>query len=160
MRRGAGTGMPDREKVIEALMCCQYSSKSHCDGCPYFNGGLCETNDCTADLASDAIALLMKEQETKHPVCEKCGKEIDHINTSVFNYDGSDSDYSIPITYSKENGCVLFSLSQNWTGYELTDEEQKERIRCPYCGKFPFNDSIEIEFYEPVEVMMRTSEGR
>ena len=102
----------------------------------------------------------LKEQEAKYPVCEKCGKEIDHINTSVFNYDGSDSDYSIPITYSKENGCVSFSTNQKWTGYDLTDEEQKERINCPYCGKFPFDDSIEIEFYEPVEVMMWTSEGQ
>lgn len=112
-----------------------------------------------ANTADDAIAML-KEQEAKHPVCEKCGKEIDHINISVFNYDGSDSDYSIPITYNKENGCVSFSTSQKWTGYDLTDKEQKEGIRCPYCGKFPFDDSIEIEFYEPVEVMMWTSEGR
>ena len=102
----------------------------------------------------------LKEQEAKYPVCEKCGKKIDHINTSVFSYDGSDSDYSVPITYSKENGCVSFSTSQKWTGYDLTDGEQKERICCPYCGKFPFDDSIEIEFYEPVEVMMWTSEGR
>lgn len=107
----------------------------------------------------DALALL-KEHETKYPVCEKCGKEIDHINTSVFSYDGSDSDYSFPITYSKENGCVSFSTSQKWTGYDLTDDEQKERICCPYCGKYPFDDSIEIEFYEPVEVMMWTPESR
>ena len=57
-------GMPDREKVIKGLECCQHSSKSHCNGCPYFYDGLCSTNDCTADLASDAIALL-KEQEAK-----------------------------------------------------------------------------------------------
>lgn len=111
------------------------------------------------EYIDDAIAML-KEQDAKYPVCEKCGKEIDHINTSVFNYDGSDSDYSIPITYSKENGCVSFSTSQKWTGYDLSDEEQKERICCPYCGKFPFDDIIKIEFYEPVEVMMWTSEGR
>ena len=112
------------------------------------------------DQLKEKYDALLKEQEAKYPVCEKCGKEIDHINTSVFNYDGSDSDYSIPITYSKENGCVSFSTSQKWTGYDLTDEEQKEGIRCPYCGKFPFDDSIEIEFYEPVKVMMWTSEGR
>ena len=121
--------------------------------CPY-------NTDCSCDGVCNFVLSLLKKQEAKYPVCEKCGREIDHINTSVFNYDGSDSDYSIPITYSEENGCISFSTSQKWTGYDLTDEEQKEGIRCPYCGKFPFDDSIEIEFYEPVEVMMWTSEGR
>ena len=56
--------MIDRDKVIKGLECCQYSSKSHCDGCPYAYESLCNTNDCTADLASDAIDLL-KEHEAK-----------------------------------------------------------------------------------------------
>ena len=111
------------------------------------------------ELAEQVLAVL-KGKEAHYPVCEKCGKEIDHINTSIFNHDGSDSDYSVPITYDKESRCVTFSTSQNWAGYSLTDEEQKENIRCPYCGKFPFDSSIENEFYEPVEVMMWTSEGR
>ncbi len=145
--------MPNREKIIKAVE--EVFDLVHSDfiGTDDFNETEWEQNK------ADALTLL-KEQEAKYPVCEKCGKEIEHINTSVFNYDGSDSDYSVPITYSKENGCVSFSTSQKWTGYDLTDEEQKERIRCPYCGKFPFDDSIEIEFYEPVEVMMWTSEGR
>ena len=149
--------MIDKEKVIKALEMCE---KKDCTLCPYKDekdetySGFCEQV-----LKQDALALL-REQEADYPVCEKCGKEIDHINTSVFNYDGSDSVYSIPITYSKENGCVSFSTSQNWTGYDLTDEERKKGIRCPYCGKFPFDDSIKIEFYEPVEVLMWTSEGR
>lgn len=50
--------MTDREKVTTGLECCQYSSKSHCDECPYAYEGLCNTNDCTADLASDALELL------------------------------------------------------------------------------------------------------
>lgn len=58
--------MPDREKVIKWLECCQYSSKAHCDGCPYVYDGLCSTNACTADLASDAIALF-KKQEAVEP---------------------------------------------------------------------------------------------
>ena len=104
----------------------------------------------------------LKEQKAEYPVCEKCGKEIEHINTSVFSYDGSDSERSIQITYSKENGCVSFSTNQNWTGYDLTDEERKDRIRCPYCGKFPFDNSTKIEIYIPVsvDVMMWTSESR
>lgn len=62
--------MPDREKVDKGLACCQYSSKSHCDGCPYVYDGLCGINYCTADLTSDALAML-KEQE---PV--RAGKKI------------------------------------------------------------------------------------
>ncbi len=51
--------MNDRENVITGLECCQHSSKSYCDRCPY----LSSTNDCTADLASDAIALLKEQEE-------------------------------------------------------------------------------------------------
>ncbi len=160
--------MPDMEKVARGLECCKWSDAGRYDGyepvyencekCPYNNEEVLKS-ECCEELTRNALELL-KEHEAKYPICEKCGKEIDHINTSVFNYDGSDSDYSIPITYDKESRCVTFSTSQNWTGYSLTDEEQKENIRCPYCGKFPFDSSIENEFYEPVEVMMWTSEGR
>jgi len=55
--------MADREKVIKGLECCQYSSKSHCDGCPYVYENLCNTNDCTADLASDVLSLLKEQQK-------------------------------------------------------------------------------------------------
>ena len=103
----------------------------------------------------DALELL-KEQKAEYPVCEKCGKEIDHINTSVFSYEGLDSVRSIPITYIKENECVSFSINKNWTGYDLIEEERKDRICCPYCGKFPFNNSTKIEVHIPltVDVMM------
>ena len=56
--------MADREKVIKGLECCKYSSKSHCDGCPYCFEGLCATNNCTEDLASDALALLTEQEST------------------------------------------------------------------------------------------------
>ena len=96
----------------------------------------------------------LEKQEATYPVCKKCGMRIGRISTSVFNYDGSDSDQLIPITYDKQSECVVFSTSQNWTGYELSDEERKERIRCPFCGEYPFDESVEIECNEPVEVMM------
>ena len=112
-----------------------------------------------AQWSDDAIALL-KEQETKYPVCEKCGKKIDHIITSVFNYDGSDSGYSFPITYNEDGGCIQFSTTQKWTGYELSDTEQKDSIRCPFCREFPFDANEEIELYEPEEVVVMMWEGR
>ncbi len=61
--------MPDREQVLQGLKCSQYSSKSHCDGCPYAYDaydGLTGILDCTADLACDALELL-KEQEPVKP---------------------------------------------------------------------------------------------
>lgn len=61
--------MANIDKVIKGLECCQYSSKAHCDGCPYVYDGLCSTNTCTADLASDVLALL-EEQEAI------CGRKI------------------------------------------------------------------------------------
>lgn len=85
--------MVDREKVIKGLECCQYSSKSHCDSCPFAYEGMCGTNDCTSDLASEAIVLL-KEQEPVAPVmvphsrgiawnCGACGTEIAVIRDTV-----------------------------------------------------------------------------
>ena len=108
-----------------------------------------------SDTILEAIALL-KAQEPQYPVCERCGKTIDHINTSVFHYDGTDSEYQIPIIFDERSGCVVFETTRNWTGYELTDEERKDRIRCPHCGEYPFDSSVEIEFHEPVEVLMWT----
>lgn len=57
----------DREKVTTGLECCQ---KTHCDKCPYVYDGLCNTNDCTADLASDVLDLL-KEQDAVKPFYEE-----------------------------------------------------------------------------------------
>ena len=149
--------VPDREKVIKGLECCL--GANDCDiepeeDCPY--KGMCL---CAMALRLDVLAML-KEQEAKYPVCEKCGKKIDHIITSVFNYDGSDSEYSFPVTYDENGGCIQFSTTQNWTGYELSDTEQKDSIRCPFCHEFPFDANEEIELYEPEEVVVMMWEGR
>lgn len=102
----------------------------------------------------DEAIWVLSQLIGEKPTCERCGKKIDHINTGVFNRDGSDSDVSLPVEYDPISGCVSFTTSQNWTSYELTDEERKDDIRCPYCGKYPFDRECEIEFYEPVEVLM------
>lgn len=106
------------------------------------------------DEALDMAILALEKNEPEYPVCECCGKEIDHINTSHFNHDGTDSDVSYQIQYEPCSGCVSITTDRNWTDYELTDEERKEGIRCPYCGKYPFDKNCEIELYESVEVMM------
>lgn len=101
-----------------------------------------------------AIEALSDKAESGYPVCKCCGKAIDHINTSYFNLDGTDSEVSHQIQYKPRSGCVSFTTDRNWTDYELTDEERKEGIRCPYCGKYPFDKNCEIDLYEPVEVLM------
>lgn len=70
----------DIEKIIKGLECCQYSSKSHCDKCPYRYDYMCGTNDCTADLASDVLALLKENSDIveraiiKEPDCRICAQ--------------------------------------------------------------------------------------
>ena len=82
--------------------------------------------------------------------CEKCGKELDSVLINMFNLDGSDELYSEPIIDNGE-GVIYFETSQNWTGYELSDEERLETICCPYCKEYPFKNS-EIEAYDVVRV--------
>lgn len=68
-----------------------------------------------------------------------------------FNYDGSDSDYKYPITEYDEN-AVTVDVDNNWTGYELTEEEQKDSICCPHCKQFPFT-SEEIQVQKIVRII-------
>lgn len=119
------------------------------------------TADCICKL-EEALEMATDSQKARsrqYPICERCGKQIDHINTSVFQYDGTDSEYQMPLTFDETTGCVVFETTQNWTGYELTDEERKDGIRCPHCGEYPFDSSVEIEFHEPVEVLMWTAKN-
>lgn len=57
--------MFDRERIVKGFECCRYSLKSHCDECPYIYEGLCSINDCTADLASEAFAMLKEQKEER-----------------------------------------------------------------------------------------------
>ena len=149
--------MPDRKKVVGNLLWIKIYFASQAIGAK--EATIKEAFVESQKVIDEAIAML-KENDVKYPVCEKCGKKIDHIITSVFNYDGSDSEHSFPITYNKDGGCVQFSTTQNWTGYELTDAEQKDGIRCPFCHEFPFDANEEIELYEPEEVVVMMREGR
>lgn len=55
--------MPDREKVIRGLECCNAPNRH--EGCPY--DGAAHYNICTHHLLADAIALL-REQEPVEPI--------------------------------------------------------------------------------------------
>ena len=84
--------------------------------------------------------------------CEKCGTALTRVMVNVFDYDGSDYQQSIPIEPAEEDASI-FETTQNWTGYELSEEEMAETIQCPKCGKFPF-ESTEVQAYNIVRVVM------
>ena len=84
--------------------------------------------------------------------CKNCGAEIKEIRANVFNYDGSDSFYTFPVKQVPHN-AVEFETTIDWTGYELTDEERKDTIECPYCRKYPFDKKLEIQTYEILRVV-------
>ena len=83
--------------------------------------------------------------------CEKCGLPINYIMADVFDYEGNDAFHKFPLV---EHGqAVSFITNSNWCGYELTEEEQIECIKCPHCNEYPFN-STEVQLYDQVEVVM------
>jgi len=79
--------MVDREKVIKGLERCKLYNKVNCDKCPYdYNGRGNGKSECTAELASDVLALL-KDQEAKPVIvtnaygtrfyhCPKCNRDL------------------------------------------------------------------------------------
>lgn len=83
--------------------------------------------------------------------CENCGKEINVLCVNEFYRDGSDGFSKIPI--KEIESAVFFDIDRNWTGYELSEEEQVETIECPNCGEYPFM-SHEIHIDEIVRVIM------
>ncbi len=83
--------------------------------------------------------------------CEKCGKDINQVRINVFRYDGLDVDILENINECEED-AVVFETTQNWTGYELTEEEMIDGIRCPICGEFPFKHK-EVQVYDIVRVV-------
>lgn len=85
--------------------------------------------------------------------CEKCGTEIDKLSILMFDYDGSDYKWNTDIVgEDDETGAVWFETDCNWTGYELSEEEMMEDIKCPNCGDFPFNHK-EVQVYDIVRVV-------
>ena len=85
--------------------------------------------------------------------CEKCGTEIDKLGILMFDYDGSDYEWHTSIVGEDiETGAVWFETDCNWTGYELSEEEMMENIKCPNCGEFPFNRK-EVQVCDVVRVV-------
>ena len=89
--------------------------------------------------------------------CEKCGQEIDSMLVDVFRENGSDTFDKYPI-FECEQDAVYIDTTQNWTGYELSEEEMLDTIVCPHCKQFPFQ-SKEIQFYDVVRVVCFKGKG-
>lgn len=90
-------------------------------------------------------------------LCEKCGAKIDEVWINHFNFDGSDSFKKISFQQADENAIVM-ETDQYWTGYELTEEEQRETIICPKCNEFPFKHG-EIQVYDVVRIVCFKSDN-
>lgn len=80
--------------------------------------------------------------------CSNCGKEIKNImlKMSIGNGDSYWTDEPIK---NNDMSVSIFTDSM-WAGYELTTEEQKDLILCPYCRGYPFGNKIQV--YDVVEI--------
>lgn len=83
--------------------------------------------------------------------CNCCGKEIDSVEISCFNYDDSESIVNVELEEYPENAKVI-TFDKSWCGYDLEEEEQIEDIQCPYCKKFPFKQK-EVQVYECIRIV-------
>lgn len=90
--------------------------------------------------------------------CEKCGHELGALSVDMFNYDGSDRFVDVVFREEEENAVVI-DTTQNWTGYELSEEELSDTIHCPNCGRFPF-ENTEIQVYDVVRLVMFRKDGK
>ena len=84
--------------------------------------------------------------------CEKCGNRITNVLVDMFDHEGADDFHEMPITACGKSAAYI-DTSANWTGYELSEEEMPDTIRCPYCKQYPFVDT-EIHVEEVVRVVM------
>lgn len=89
--------------------------------------------------------------------CEKCGNEFDRISINKFMYDGSDNEDRVYVEECSMSNAVMFETDRGWCGYELSEEEMMEDIRCPHCNKFPFKHK-EVQVYDIVRVVCFKSE--
>lgn len=80
--------------------------------------------------------------------CSNCGKNIEHVLVDEFQYDGTDRDTAIAINDLGDN-CYNITVTHNWTGDGLDDEDVYDTIICPFCRKFPFK-SREIQREEAI----------
>jgi hypothetical protein len=108
------------------------------------------------DAAALYAGIAALEAQTPRVLkCEKCGREISEVLVNFFDHNGADSYEKVPFEVH-ENG-IYVDVDQNWTGYELDEEERPETIQCPHCKEFPL-ESTETQVYTIVRVVCFTKE--
>lgn len=113
--------------------------------------------DCVSELmalpAADVAPVRHgKWKPVKYNAYCSCGKSYGtyHFLCSACNHIAYSQPYRL--TYCPET-------TQNWTGYDLSEEEMLETITCPHCKQFPFK-SKEIQVYDVVRVVcFKAEEG-
>lgn len=127
--------MPDREKVIKGLECCDGYCDDETTGCPYSDE--LEPFDCQEQLRADAIALL-KAQEARvmdvNEVREWVGKQrVDREPICIEMRDGfrawivSDEYWDLPI----ETGLTSDVYGKTWRCWTSRPTEA-EREATPW----------------------------
>ncbi len=84
--------------------------------------------------------------------CNKCGKPLPEIEADVFDHEGADDWVRFKI-HPYHNEAVCVDLPMSWTGFDLSDEEARECIRCPQCKEYPFDDQ-EMHIHTQTTVVM------
>lgn len=70
---------------------------------------------------------------------------------NLFRRDGSDTFDKHPV-FECEKDAAYIETTQNWTGYELSEEEMLDTITCPNCHQFPFKNT-EMQVYDVVRIV-------
>jgi len=109
--------MPDIEKITKGLMCCQYGSKSHCDGCPYDYDEYGQVNECTADLAADTLAYI-RDQENNPEELRYINLFLGWLNELMLNTDDR------PI----ETSGIIRRIDQGGLHAYIRDTDEKRLI--------------------------------
>lgn len=99
--------MPDIEKITKGLMCCQYGSKSRCDGCPYDYDEYGQVNECTADLAADTLAYI-RDQENDPEELRYINLFLGWLNELMLNTDDEPMATSEIIRRIDEGGLLAY----------------------------------------------------
>ena len=83
--------MPDWEKTVKGLECCQITNDHTCDECPYkkYHEPLDAGDTCLADMFSDALELLKETEPVPArrldawpftiEICGNCGEVLPSI---------------------------------------------------------------------------------
>lgn len=85
-------------------------------------------------------------------ICEKCGYPLTTLEVNVFAEDGSDYWTHVFVNEVPDN-AVYIDMPTSWTGSGMSEDEQAESIRCPFCRRHPFKTK-EIDTYDYVRVVM------